>query len=200
MLFIRMRFLVVLLLIFNLQALIAQENITYANMSKYTCDCLTRDGEEITKETMQTCVTTTFETHKTTIDSLVALKKEQQTKDKVPDKWLEVRVQEAYLEFILDTCKPYKDFFDELLLSKRNAVESKIVAKACQLLKDKEKEKTEISITEVSSIIHEAYKENQYEMLSLLDGQDNTSISRMSSRLFSKLKETCDSRHFKTKH
>lgn len=192
MLFIRMRFLVVLLLIFNLQALIAQENITYANMSKYTCDCLTRDGEEITKETIQTCVTTTFETHKTAIDSLVALKKEQQTKDKVPDKWLEVRVQAAYLEFILDTCKPYKDFFDELLLSKRNAVESKIVAKACALLEIKKEEETELTIDMASGILIEAYNEYQYDILELLDGEDTSSLKSLIYRLQAKLDLHCE--------
>ena len=192
MLFIRMRFLVVLLLIFNLQALIAQENITYANMSKYTCDCLTRDSEEITKETMQTCVTTIFETHEATIDSLVALKKEQQTKDKVPDKWLEVRVQAAYLEFILDTCKPYKDFFDELLLSKRNDVESKIVAKACALLEIKREEETELTIDIASGILIEAYNEYQYDILELLDGEDTSSLKSLIYRLQAKLDSHCE--------
>lgn len=180
-------------------SIIAQENIAYNRMSIETCDCLIQSDHKVTNESLLECVTKTFEEHKAVIDSLVIQKKERQTVDRVPDNWLTSRVKTEYLKFLLGKCEVYKDFFDELLLSKRNAIETKIVDKACSLIKEKEKEKIELTITEVSNAVFEAYEEYKYEILELLDGQSNTSISNMSSRLFSKLKKTCNASYFKPK-
>lgn len=179
-------------MLFNFQSIVAQDTILYDRMGDRLCNCLNKDSEKVTKELFSKCVENTIEDHQASIDSLVVQEINEQKGERMPDNWISFRISTKFIEYSLEQCEAVSDFYKELLVSERNLVESKIVDRACVLLKEKEEEGIELTIDIASDTFLEAYREYEYRIRELLDDQDNSTIESLIYKLHGNWSRECD--------